>query len=114
MAWFPDRWTFVAIVPILTGCLFALLHREGIFNKGIFRTPIPAIAGLGLFITAAFLPDFFLILLIEPLQAAGICLILVWMLRTDKRLSRREGVLLLAIYAIYLAFLVVLTPRQGG
>jgi len=41
-------------------------------------------------------------------------LLLVWMLRTDKRLSRREGVALLAFYAIYLAFLVVLTPRGGG
>lgn len=43
----------------------------------------------------------------------GVMLLLVWMLRTDKRLSRREGVALLAVYAIYLAFLVVLTPRGG-
>jgi Ca2+/Na+ antiporter len=44
----------------------------------------------------------------------GLMLLLVWMLRTDKRLSRREGVALLAVYAIYLAFLVVLTPRSGS
>jgi cation:H+ antiporter len=44
----------------------------------------------------------------------GMMLLLVWMLRTDKRLSRRKGVALLAVYAIYLAFLVVLTPRGGG
>jgi len=44
----------------------------------------------------------------------GVMLMLVWMLRTDKRLSRREGAALLAYYAIYLAFLVVLTPRGGG
>jgi cation:H+ antiporter len=44
----------------------------------------------------------------------GLMLLLVWMLRTDKSLSRREGVALLAVYAIYLAFLMVLTPRDGG
>jgi len=44
----------------------------------------------------------------------GMMLLLVWMLRTDKRLSRREGIGLLAAYAFYLACLVVLTPRGGG
>jgi len=44
----------------------------------------------------------------------GMMILLVWMLRTDKRLSRREGVALLAAYALYLACLVVLTPRAGG
>jgi len=44
----------------------------------------------------------------------GMMLLLVWMLRTDKRLSRREGIGLLAAYALYLAWLVVLTPRGGG
>jgi cation:H+ antiporter len=44
----------------------------------------------------------------------SVMLLLIWMLRTDKRLTRREGVALLAVYAIYLAFLVVLTPRRGA
>jgi cation:H+ antiporter len=39
----------------------------------------------------------------------AIMLLLVWMLRTDHRLTRREGVVLLAIYVCYLATLVVCT-----
>ena len=79
-AWFPDRWTFVAIVPILTGCLFALMYREGWLKAGIFSSPITLLLWIALFCGAAFLPDSIVNLFCEPIQAAAVSLILVGLL----------------------------------
>jgi cation:H+ antiporter len=38
--------------------------------------------------------------------------VLAWMLWTDRRVTRREGVMLVAIYAVYIAAIVVLTLAQ--
>jgi cation:H+ antiporter len=44
----------------------------------------------------------------------AIMLLLVWMLRTDRRLSRREGGALLGIYACYIAAVIVCAVLNRG
>lgn len=41
----------------------------------------------------------------------GVMALLAWMLRSDRRLTRREGVVLLAVYGVYLALVVTLNWR---
>lgn len=42
-----------------------------------------------------------------------VMLLMFWMLKTDKRVTRREGVVLLAIYGVYIGGLVAATVWQN-